>query len=481
MMSFRTLQFRFIAGSVMFMVAFSLAGCRFNKSGEGKYGTDTKAYIPRFEYTFRGGENMNITLDTPYSDSWFTLNPGEYNHNLCLASFAMAVSSFTASPSEKSWGDDECNREANIKQLYRELGFSDTQFFNYDVPLNDISSKVGYSFAMRTVYANAERVPLVNISIRGGGYGCEWADNFNVGSSSDMYHTGFKNCASDVKANLDRYISLHTQSDSAILWINGFSRGGAVANILASMYADEERHVVYAYTFASPATVTIPYEQAKKDRYNTIFNIINPLDPICDIPPEDWGFIRFGRDIPLYSGEKNNSEILAEYKSLTGFDKEEIISATSNVLLDILKSLCDTSDKFNSMYSESTKEFIVSVMSRERNSEGKWVRIGAKKYLIQKYGTKAIEAINASQSCAAFRALEAFDIKLPEELLIYNAILRMHGHTAPEDGFVDIMTLENLNLLTKLSSGEIGFEEVVAHYPETYISALIHQPHNKLP
>ena len=80
-------------------------------------------------------------------------------------------------------------------------------------------------------------------------------------------------------------------SGNTVLWITGHSRGGALANLVASKRIDAG-YSVFAYTFASPGTTT--YANATADRYKSIFNIINEDDLVPQLPMSVWGFTRYG-------------------------------------------------------------------------------------------------------------------------------------------------------------------------------------------
>lgn len=54
---------------------------------------------------------------------------------------------------------------------------------------------------------------------------------------------------------------------------------------------------MFAYTFAAPATTTAATAQTGAN-FACIFNIINEDDLVPRLPMSDWGFVRYGTDIP---------------------------------------------------------------------------------------------------------------------------------------------------------------------------------------
>ena len=52
-----------------------------------------------------------------------------------------------------------------------------------------------------------------------------------------------------------------------------------------------------AYTFAAPNCTTDP--AARSERYDNIFNVLNPSDAVTMLLPAQWGYARHGRDVWL--------------------------------------------------------------------------------------------------------------------------------------------------------------------------------------
>ena len=110
----------------------------------------------------------------------FSQNEYSYNHKLAQKSLELAVSAFSSKESMKMWGENTyCGREADVENKLISYGFSDIEFFDYNISLNDYSSKC--AFAVGKANYNSE-YDIFAVVIRGGRYGLEWADNFNVGS-----------------------------------------------------------------------------------------------------------------------------------------------------------------------------------------------------------------------------------------------------------------------------------------------------------
>lgn len=252
-------------------------------------------------------------LDAHFSEAWFTNDAAyTYNHRLAWLSLCLAISAFsnledeiwTQSDSDKAWPEGQKpseRRTQNIAAAYRELGFADPAtgeagglFRNYDVTLNAAEDKTAYAIAARPL-ANGDT--LISVVVRGGGYGAEWSSNFHVGTG-EYYHEAFHTAALQVYQ--DVIDAIERTQGRCRLWITGYSRGAAVANLTAAMlddYAAGSSQVdpdgIYAYTFATPQGVTTRAYNGQP-LYNNIFNIVNPADAVPQVALTAWGFTRYG-------------------------------------------------------------------------------------------------------------------------------------------------------------------------------------------
>lgn len=139
----------------------------------------------------------------------------------------------------------------------------------------------------------------------------EWGSNFDVGFSAE--HRGFARAADTAELSIGDYIFTRAIGTQPSFFITGYSRGGAVAGILAKRLCERYgTDSVCAYTVASP-NVTISRQTA---RFGCVFNLIRDDDFFTRLPPEGWGYSRYGRDIRL----SNTSDFNRRYRELTGED-----------------------------------------------------------------------------------------------------------------------------------------------------------------
>jgi len=263
-------------------------------------------------------QEVDTKMNFTYKDSYFYQPSTTYNHNLAIMSLKLELSSYTTANACKKNNkgfeyDDNGFGEAckNIDALYNYIGFSPIKYFNYDKKLYDESDKVAFSLAEKRITINGKETIILAIVVRGGGYGGEWVSNGNVGNGEN--HTGFLTAANQVIDEAKKIIDDYASDSIVKLWITGFNRGAATANLVAAKmneYASGKTNLIkediYAYTFATP--LNTKDIKAQSNQYNNIFNIINPVDLVPNVPFASWDFDRYGISLALgFIGSSNDN------------------------------------------------------------------------------------------------------------------------------------------------------------------------------
>jgi hypothetical protein len=147
--------------------------------------------------------------------------------------------------------------------------------------------------ASKAIKINGTPYTLIALPIRGGGYESEWADNFTVGTDAD--HEGFAESAIQVVDFLTDYINEKHIAGNVAVWLTGYSRAAAVANIASARLDEAGTYKVVAYTFETPLCAQSA-SGTDMEIYSNIFNIVNPNDLVSKVAPAAWGFSRYGVD-----------------------------------------------------------------------------------------------------------------------------------------------------------------------------------------
>ena len=274
------------------------------EAGQRKFKTFSDIFLndKTGEYT----KKLEYTID--YNEQWFYSSPFEHTYNKAIFSLALTMASIS---------DNSHTNSENILQMYKDLGFKEAYIqINYPEPEDD---SVGSTIGLKNIKNDSgEVISLLAVTIRSGGYGKEWGGNFEVGY--DTNHQGFNKAANEVIARIKSFIKCHPASftKNTVVWVTGFSRGAAIANLVASKLDDGvindalssidvypvTNETVFAYCFECPQNTVSA--NAKKSKYNNICNITIPIDMVPKVPSDVWSFRRYGKDYYVNTPETHS-------------------------------------------------------------------------------------------------------------------------------------------------------------------------------
>lgn len=284
----------------------------------------SKIYVSKFPSQYIKYQDNEILFE--FDESYFAQSSFIMNQKLTQASLALELASWTATDS-RNWTeyayeynyenfDILNNRDRNLKELFTKMGFDGYMQKKYEKPLSDSSDTVAFGIAHKEIGTGKDKYKLVAVALRGGGYGAEWASNFNVGVDND-YANGFYNASTDVYNSVNSYIEKHKFDKNRVkIWIVGYSRSAAVANITAARLCDDyAEENIYAYTFATPQGYIIDENAVSSKNYRGIHNFVFTGDIVPHVAFTDWGFGRIGNTYYINNVFDQNMRDL--YKSLT--------------------------------------------------------------------------------------------------------------------------------------------------------------------
>lgn len=313
------------------------------------------------DFNFEGNIGHTRSWQFEYSDDYFYAQDEGYGYNakLAKASLCLEMTTFSTNANTTWRGEGvgtAISRTENVRELLNNLNFSSIQYVNYDVPLDDTSDKVAYTLAMKYI-ANKDggTDTLIAVPIRGGGYGGEWASNFNVYNSEEKLsrnHYGFQTATNDVLSGLSDYVQSHEIKGDLKIWAVGFSRGAAVANLLgralnnATIGGIKPNVVdIYVYTFATPAGASRDSAETFFDP--NIFNIVSPVDLVPRVAPTAWGFTRYGTTLSLPYDK--NDKLWDKFEEISGMFTREI-KPSQRTFLDRFCEVAFTNDPGGSVF-----------------------------------------------------------------------------------------------------------------------------------
>jgi len=338
------------------------------------------SYIENGGFGSQKGKNYSYACDM----SKFFENSFNYQHDLAKMSVRVSMAAMSTNDNTNS---------SNIEALMDDLNVTN-RVIHYPKPSYD---SIGYAMGTRRIYHNNQKRTLIMITIRGGGYGTEWGGNANVGSGE--HHAGFNIAANQVYVALNQYIgalkeSGFTDGNDVVVWISGYSRGAATANLLAAKLDDDylasgileaygvkDDHVsavkntsVFAFCFECPQNTTAPNSSLK---YANIINIINPKDFVTYVAMNnglDWRFHRYGKDLVLPDEANTNHKDFSQYeasmKSVYQSTVVPEIGANQSILVkDAAKRLGNiiSKDKYLIYYQKGIQEVAASLMATKND------------------------------------------------------------------------------------------------------------------
>lgn len=286
-----------------------------------------------------------------YSDSFFSHSACSYDHALAKMSLGVTMSAFTY----KKEGDK------HIRALLNAIGCDGrsikTEKYDTNKPMDD-----SCAFALGT-----KRLPggyyLIPVFIRSHRYGGEWVSNAHaIDPTCPDHAAGFKLAADKTYDSILRYIDTKALDKERVkLWICGFSRGGAISNLLGARLALESgisKDNIFVYTFAAPRCVL----DNSAVFIDNVFNIVSEMDSVPRIPPALWGFTRYGTDLYLPCKARRGAEEYAarlqamkdEFGSIMqqlGISDTEYLALEDqeialDLFIDYIDDLVDTREKY---------------------------------------------------------------------------------------------------------------------------------------
>ncbi len=237
-----------------------------------------------------------------YSDGFFVTDPIKYDPHLATMSQVMALASGTY-VKEDDYSEGPKYIESVLQQM--KFTFIESNQAYREKPTED---SVGCIFGTRKIRTDRGTLTVISTTIRSGRYGKEWVSNVTLGKSGEA--KGFSDAAKQVDEELEAYMKRHeidnrTKGGKVIFWVQGFSRGGAIANLLAKRVIDKYQakgNKVYAYCMEAPQGGVATEENQGGD-YRSIHNVINPDDVVPYVAPSNMGFKRYGVDHFLNGNE----------------------------------------------------------------------------------------------------------------------------------------------------------------------------------
>lgn len=258
---------------------------------------DTRTVAVR--YASGHGENDHDYEATfTYSDELFTKSGYTYRQDLAEMSLGLAFAAFSSKDSQYS--DNYATGNRNFVSMAEQCGFENIQSNKWMFQPAETDS-IGINCASKTIRDNGGSYTLIAVGVRGNNYHAEWGGNVRLDATGE--HKGFALGRDQALDYLRSYIADTGISGRVKIWIAGYSRSAAVANMVSGAldngYSLGEGvslspHDLYCYCYEPPMGTT--KNQVQGRLYDNIQNIVNANDVVTYVPFDSWDFARYGVD-----------------------------------------------------------------------------------------------------------------------------------------------------------------------------------------
>lgn len=250
-------------------------------------------------YASGHGENDHDYEATfTYSDELFTKSGYTYRQDLAEMSLGLAFAAFSSKDSQYS--DNYATGNRNFVSMAKQCGFENIQSNKWMFQPAETDS-IGINCASKTIRDNGGSYTLIAVGVRGNNYHAEWGGNVRLDATGE--HKGFALGRDQALDYLRSYIADTGISGRVKIWIAGYSRSAAVANMVSGAldngYSLGEGvslspHDLYCYCYETPMGTT--KNQVQGRLYDNIQNIVNANDLVTYVPFDSWDFARYGVD-----------------------------------------------------------------------------------------------------------------------------------------------------------------------------------------
>ena len=314
-----------------------------------------------YQYSAIEGNNKQNQNTFVYKDSDFTKSSFKGSKSLEILSIQVASASLSwYGPELDSYEIDSSQNDYNIKNFLNQMKFNkieSNKYYNTEKKENSVGVIIGH----KTIIQDGKEYTLLAIIPRSAGYKQEWAGNFTIGE--DGIHEGFKSARDEIIRFTKKYIEKNNIKGDLKVWTTGYSRGAAISNMVGGFFAGGGIEYfgntvsitpedVYCYTIGTPSSVkngisknvelSVSANRSGKDYvndttgdafnytkggtlsvndtvYNGVRNIISSDDAFALLPPEEWGFTRYGKVISSSLGLYSEEEALNELKNISEY------------------------------------------------------------------------------------------------------------------------------------------------------------------
>ena len=226
---------------------------------------------------------------------------------------------------------------SDINKIYHDLAFDDL-YYAPDYFSASTKESESFSFAHKRLSSG---IDLINVTMQGSYPTIEWANNFDIGAEGQF--SGYLKHARRIKEALTSYLAKYENSNVRLL-INGYSRGGGIAQVLSYLLDSDEEFLIKAdqrltLTFEAPR----PVDFISRDVENCI-NYFMAGDIVASVAPSAYGLYHYGIEKPIYDDASIYIGVVDPNITIPKFNPNEGLYQTQAEYLDYIWSVATSNE-----------------------------------------------------------------------------------------------------------------------------------------
>lgn len=284
----------------------------------GEDDDEDPSIIKCYVTTHDTGFDENVVIPAYYSDSYFSSPSTELNYSLLDFALCLEMSSGLDS-------SDHTKRSSSVVQLLGDIG-CDRIKVNDTYVQRSTTTSVDVAIGSKQIDGST----VIFLVMNGAHYTTEFVSNVMLGESGN--HEGFSLVRDQAVNFLRHFITENGITGDVKILVTGFSRTAAGSNLIAAYLSDaiaegkvKERigdinltkEDVYGFSFETPRCGY--YEEGcglpapTDERYSNIWYVINPDDLVTYVPPEQYGFVRYGNEVTIQSHDAYSTRYMLSF------------------------------------------------------------------------------------------------------------------------------------------------------------------------
>lgn len=338
-------------------------------------------------------------------------------------------------------------------------------------------------------------------------YGVEWASNLSVGVGEG--HEGFVTTTDRMFVPIKAYMDAaagSTKLGTVKVWFGGYSRGAALANLLAAklhkIMPEIPEENIFAYTFAAPAALTAADRPDLQQDYDgnhqkngllkdswgasNIFNLISSGDIVPRVMPEAWGFHRNGNDRFLPATVRQEECRALDEAGQSFGDEPLVISQLAtkeetDSVIDAVLRFCGSRESYHEKYEAAFADMIQCGLTRSEeevtqdavlDDEAVVTRLRTLPHIRAMAWSKVVRSVMTA-SAMSRPILERFGDAVP--LRAQQIVVPVLAVGLCYDVEADVLKLAAYYIASLVSTkGRLdnAMRAAFCHYPENYIALM---------